>query len=137
MKQDQDLMWNLDNIELYKLIANYSETKEWYEVFDDYFRKNRKSKRKCRIQYRQKYIARTKNGKFFIPVTRYYDGETNKTFNCLFQTNFISSKIDELKSLCQQLFYANVSQSRISSITKNSYHQRTIGNIVKKKIKLC
>lgn len=130
---EQHLMWNLENIELYKLLANYSETQEWYESFDNFFRKNRKSKKNCRIQYRQKYIARTKNGKFFIPVTRYYDGITNKTFNCQFQTNFIFSKINELKALCQQLFYENVTQTRISSITKNSYCQRTISNIVKKK----
>ena len=129
----QNLMWNLESIELYKLLACYSETKEWYETFDNFFRSNRKIKKKCRIQYRQKYIARTKNGKFSIPVTRYYDGETKKTFNCVFQTEFIFSKISELKTLCQQLFYENVTQSRISNITNNSYTARAIGNIVKKK----
>lgn len=42
---EQHLMWNLENIELYKLLANYSETQEWYESFDNFLEKIEKAKR--------------------------------------------------------------------------------------------
>ena len=92
-----------------------------------------KNIKNCRIQFKQNYLIRTKNGKFKIPVTRYYDSESGKTFNCLYQTNFISSKIKELKELCHQLFLANLTQVKISTLTKNSYTSTGIGLFIKKK----